>query len=121
MEAQTYSAERMQPSRWEIFLHVGKTFKLFGGLMTDRRVALWRKLFFIGSIGGLLALLFFPDLFNEALLSAAFPVIGTLAGVPIDASFDWVTFVLVALSLFRFFPAALVAEHYSRVFRLEGR
>ncbi len=116
-QAQTYSEQRMRPSRWEIFLHVGKTFKLFGGLMTDRRVALWRKLFFIGSIGVLLALLFFPDLFNEALLSAVFPVIGTLAGVPIDAGFDWVTFVLVALSLFRFFPAALVAEHYRRVFR----
>lgn len=117
MEVQTYSAERLRPRRWEIFLHVGKTFKLFGGLMTDRRIALWRKLFFVAAIGVLLVLLFFPDLFSETLLSAVFPVIGTLVGVPIDASFDWVAFALVALNLFKFFPAALVAEHYSNIFR----
>ena len=115
-QTQTYSNERMQPSRWQIFLHVGKTFKLIGGLMFDRRIALWRKLLFVGSIGGLLLLLFFPDLFNETLLSTVFPVIGTLAGVPLDAGFDWIAFALVALNLFKFFPAELVSEHYRRLF-----
>jgi hypothetical protein len=118
MQAQTQSHanERTKPSRWEIFLHVGKTFKLVGGLMSDRRVALWRKLLFVGSIGGLLLLLFFPDLFSETLLSTVFPVIGTLAGIPLDAGFDWMAFALVALNLFKFFPAELVTEHYRRLF-----
>ena len=121
MQAQTlsYNNERTKPSRWEIFLHVGKTFKLVGGLMSDRRVALWRKLLFVGSIGGLLLLLFFPDLFNETLLSTVFPVIGTLAGVPLDAGFDWMAFALVAINLFKFFPAELVTEHYRRLFMIQ--
>ncbi len=105
MQAQTYSAQRTQPSRWEIFLHVGKTFKLISAMMFDGRVALWRKLFFVGSIVGLLVV-----------LSTVFPIIGTLAGVPLDAGFDWVAFALVALNLFRFFPAELLAEHYKRIF-----
>ena len=116
MQAQTYSAQRTQPSRWEIFLHVGKTFKLISAMMFDGRVALWRKLLFVGSIGGLLILLFFPDLLNETFLSTVFPIIGTLAGVPLDAGFDWMAFALVALNLFRFFPAELLAEHYRRIF-----
>ena len=116
MQTQTYSAQRTQPSRWEIFLHAGKTFKLISAVMFDRRAALWRKLFFVGSIGGLLLLLFVPDLLNETVLSIVFPVIGTLAGVPLDAGFDWMAFALVALNLFRFFPAELLAEHYGRIF-----
>ena len=70
--------------------------------MTDRRVALWRKLLFVGSIGVLLALLFFPDFFSETILSILLPVIGTVAGVPIDAGFDWAAFALVAVNLFKF-------------------
>ena len=105
-----------QPRRRDIFLHAGKSFKLISGLMTDRRVALWRKLFFLGSLGGLLVLLFFPDLFGEFILSTVLPVVGTIAGVPIDAGFDWMAFALVAVNLFRFFPAELVAEHYRDIF-----
>ena len=116
MQAQTYTEQRTRPSRWEVFLHAGKTFRLIGSMMTDGRVALWRKLLFVGSIGGLLVLLFFPDLFSETVLSTVFPVIGTLAGVPLDAGFDWVAFALVALNLFRFFPGELLAEHYRRIF-----
>src|SRR5881398_956733 len=118
-QTQTYASdgERLRPRRRDIFLHAGRTFKLVGALMKDRRVALWRKLLFVGSIGGLLVLLFFPDLLNEAFLSAVLPVIGTVAGVPIDAGFDWAAFALVAVNLLKFFPADLVAEHYRNTFR----
>ena len=112
-----YSGEKLQPRRRDIFLHAGKTFRLIGGLMTDRRVPLWRKLLFAGSIGGLLLLLFFPDLFSEAVLSTVLPIVGTVAGVPIDAGFDWVAFTFVVVSLLRFFPPALVAEYYRNIFR----
>ena len=116
MQSQTYNSRRVQPRRRDVFFHIGKTLKLIGGLMTDRRIALWRKLLFVGSIVGLLALLFFPDLFSEAVLSTVLPIIGTIAGVPIDAGFDWAAFALVAVNLFKFFPAELVAEYYRNIF-----
>jgi len=111
-----YEREKLRPRRRDIFLHAGKTFKLIGGLMTDRRVPLWRKLLFVGSVGGLLLLLFFPDLFSEAILTTVLPIVGTIAGVPIDAGFDWMAFALVAVNLLKFFPAELVAEYYRNIF-----
>ena len=111
-----YEGEKLRPRRRDIFLHAGKTFKLIGGLMTDRRVSLWRKLLFVGSVGGLLLLLFFPDLFSEAVLTTVLPIVGTIAGVPIDAGFDWMAFALVAVNLLKFFPAELVAEYYRNIF-----
>ncbi len=111
-----YEGEKLRPRRRDIFFHAGKTFKLIGGLMTDRRVSLWRKLLFVGSVGGLLLLLFFPDLFSEAVLSTVLPIVGTIAGVPIDAGFDWMVFALVAVNLLKFFPAELVAEYYKNIF-----
>ncbi|MDQ6662390.1 MAG: hypothetical protein M3Z24_15680 [Chloroflexota bacterium] len=111
------SFKQAQPRRRDIFLHLGKTFKLIKGLMMDRRVPIWRKLFFLGSIGGLLVLLFFPDLLNEAFLSTVLPIVGTVAGVPIDAGFDWMAFSVVAVNLLKFFPAEMVAEHYRNVYR----
>ncbi|GAC1388469.1 MAG: hypothetical protein NVSMB33_18020 [Ktedonobacteraceae bacterium] len=115
-QAQTYYEEHVQPRRRDIFLHAGKTFRLIGALMTDGRAPLWRKLLFIGSIGSLLVLLFFPDLLSETFLSVALPVVGTIAGVPIDAGFDWMAFALIAVNLLKFFPAELVAEHYRSIF-----
>ena len=117
MQSQTYDTKRVRPTRWQIFLHARKTFRLIGRLITDRRISLWRKLLFFSTIGGLLLLLLFPDLFNETFLSTIFPLIGTVAGVPIDAGFDWAAFALVALNLFKFFPDELLAEHYQRIFR----
>ena len=111
-----YEGEKLRPRRRDIFLHAGKTFKLIGGLMTDRRVPLWRKLLFAGSVGGLLLLLFFPDLFSEAVLTTVLPIVGTIVGVPIDAGFDWMAFALVAVNLLKFFPAELVAEYYRNIF-----
>lgn len=107
----------LHPKRRDIFLHLGKTLKLIGALVTDRRVPLWRKALFAASIGGLLLILFFPDAINELVLSTVLPVVGTVLGVPLDAGFDWVAFALVAVSLLRFFPAELVSEHYRHIFR----
>src|SRR6266576_3352761 len=69
MQSQTYDIKRVRPTRWQIFLHECKTFRLLSALITDRRISLWRKMLFFGTIGGLPLLLLFPDLFNEAFLS----------------------------------------------------
>lgn len=108
---------RTRPRRIDIFLHAGKTFKLIGALIADPRVSIFRKLLFLGSIGGLLLVLLFPDVLNEFVLSTVLPLAGTVLGVPIDAGFDWTAFALVTVSLLRFFPADVVAEHYRRMFQ----
>jgi hypothetical protein len=104
------------PRRRDIFLHAGKTFRLIGNLLADRRVPIVRKVLFLGSVGALLLILIFPDALNEAFLSTILPLVGTVLGVPIDAGFDWVAFALVVVNLLRFFPAELVAEHYGNIF-----
>ena len=107
----------VRPKRFDVFFHAIKTFKLIGALLTDSRIPLVRKVLFLGSIGALLALLIFPDAFNEVVLSTVLPVVGTVLGVPLDAGLDWVTFSLVVVSLLRFFPAELISEHYRYIFR----
>ena len=106
----------MRPRRLDIFFHLGKTLKLIGALLTDRRIALWRKALFFGSMGGLLVILLFPDVINEVVLSTILPLAGTVLGIPLDAGFNWVAFSMVVVTLLRFFPADLVAEHYQRLF-----
>jgi len=117
VEQRTTTRPLVHPKRRDIFLHGAKTFKLIGALVSDPRIPLWRKAFFFGSIAALLVVLLFPDAINEALLSTALPLVGAVAGVPLDAGFDWVAFALVVVSLLRFFPAPLVAEHYDRIFK----
>ena len=111
-----FGRRRLRPRRLDIFFHLGKTLKLIGALLTDRRIALWRKALFFGSIGGLLVILLFPDAINEVVLSTILPLAGTVLGIPLDAGFDWVAFSMVVVTLLRFFPADLVAEHYRMVF-----
>ena len=106
----------IQPKRYQLFFHLIKTFKLLGALITDRRVSALRKFAFLGSIAFLLALLFFPDLINEAFLSTVLPVVGTVIGVPIDAGVDWTAFALLMVNFMRFFPEDIVSEHYQRIF-----
>lgn len=108
--------QRLRPKRLAIFLHAAKTFRLLKALLADRRVPLWRKLFFFGSIAGLLLILFFPDLLGEAVMSTVLPLAGTVLGIPLDAGFDWVAFAIAVVTLLRFFPAELVAEHYRQIF-----
>ncbi len=111
------SQQRTRPKRLEIFLHIAKTGRLIKALMLDRRVSIWRKAFFFGAIGGLLFILLFPDLLNETIMSTVLPLAGTVLGVPLDAGFDWLAFAIAIVTLFRFFPPELVAEHYRRIFR----
>ena len=106
----------LQPKRLDMLLHAGKSLKLVGSLIIDRRVALWRKAFFFASIALLLVLLFFPDALGEFVLSTVLPLVGTVLGVPLDAGFDWVAFALAIVSLLRFFPPELVSEHYRTIF-----
>lgn len=110
--------ERTRPRRLDIFLHAIKTFRLIGSLLTDPRISLFRKLLFFASIAALLLILLFPDVLNEFVMSTILPLAGTILGVPIDASFDWVAFAMVIVSLLRFFPPELVAEHYRQIFRI---
>ena len=102
--------------RRDVFFHGVKTSKLIGALVTDRRISIIRKLLFLGSIILFLGILIFPDLFSEALLSIVMPIVGTVLGIPLDAGFDWVAFSLLVVSLLRFFPAEMVAEHYRDIF-----
>ena len=116
--SQNYNRQqRTRPRRIEIFLHIAKTGRLIKALMLDRRVSIWRKAFFFGAIGGLLFILLFPDLLNETIMSTVLPLAGTVLGVPLDAGFDWLAFAIAIVTLFRFFPPELVAEHYRRIFR----
>jgi hypothetical protein len=112
-----YSQPRTRPGRAEIFMHIFRTGRLVKALLFDRRVSLWRKAFFFSAIGGLLLLLLFPDLLNETIMSTVLPLAGTVLGIPLDASFDWLAFAIAIVTLFRFFPPELVAEHYRQIFR----
>ena len=115
---QTYSRQqRIRPRRMEIFLHIAKTGRLIQALVFDGRIALWRKVFFFSAIGGLLFLLLFPDLLNETIMSTVLPLAGSVVGIPLDAGFDWLAFVIAIVTLLRFFPPELVTEHYRRIFR----
>jgi hypothetical protein len=104
------------PRRRDIFLHGIKTVRLLGTLLGERRIPIGSKFLFLGSVGVLAAILFFPDLFSETILSVVLPVVGTVLGVPLDAGVDWIAFSLLVVSLLRFFPAEIVSEHYRNIF-----
>lgn len=104
------------PRRRDIFLHGIKTVRLLGTLLGEPRIPVVRKFLFLGSVGALVVVLFFPDLFSETLLSVVLPVLGTVLGVPLDAGVDWIAFSLLVVSLLRFFPAEIVSEHYRNIF-----
>jgi hypothetical protein len=106
-----------RPKRRDIFFHAIKTSKLIGALTRDRRISIIRKVCFFAVILGLLAILLFPDFFDEAFLSIVLPIVGTVLGIPLDAGFDWLAFALIVVSLLRIFPAEIVGEHYQRLFK----
>ena len=116
MMQQQMVQENVQPKRSQLFFHLIKTLRLLGALLVDRRVPVFRKFAFLGSIVFLLVILFFPDLLNEAFLSTVLPIIGTVLGVPIDAGVDWMAFALLLVNFMRFFPDDIVSEHYQRIF-----
>ena len=115
--APDFRGKRARPKRLDIFFHIKKTFRLIGSLLADPRIPLWRKALFFTSIVGLLVVLLFPDILGEFVMSTVVPLAGTVIGIPIDAGFDWVAFALAIITLLRFFPADLVAEHYRQVFQ----
>ena len=104
------------PRRRDIFFHAIKTAKLMGALVVDRRVPVVRKLLFVGTLIAFLVILLFPDAFGEVVMSTILPLAGTVLGVPLDASFDWVAFALAAVGMIRIFPPELVSEHYKHIF-----
>src|SRR5438270_13617202 len=85
-----FGRRRMRPRRLDIFFHLGKTLKLIGALLTDRRIALWRKALFFGSIGVLLVILLFPHAIIVVVLSTMLLLVVMVTRIPIDASFDCV-------------------------------
>src|SRR5258708_19243249 len=70
-----FNGKRARPRRFDIFLHAAKTGRLIKALTTDRRVALWRKALFFGSIGPLLILLLFPAPSTEFVFPPSFPLL----------------------------------------------
>ena len=113
---QRIASKFAHPRRLDIFFHVFKTGRLVKALIVDRRVPAYRKVLFVVTVAVLLAILAFPDAIGETFLSVVLPLIGTIAGVPIDAGFDWLAFALVAVNLLRYFPADIVSEHYINIF-----
>src|SRR5260370_25843344 len=73
-----FNGKRARPRRFDIFLHAAKTGRLIKALTTDRRVALWRKALFFGSIGAFVIVLLFPVALSEVVLHTVFPLLGTL-------------------------------------------
>lgn len=114
----SYAAPRklVRPKRRDIFFHVIKTGRLIGALSKDRRISIIRKILFFGIILALLAILLFPDFFDEVFLSVVLPLVGTVLGIPLDVGFDWVAFAIVVVSLLHIFPAEIVSEHYQTIF-----
>ena len=104
------------PKRFDIFLHFPKTLRLIGSLIADRRIPLMQKVVFFGSILLLLVILVFPDLLSEGILSTVLPIVGTVLGVPVDASVDWLAFAMLLVNFMRVFPADIVSEHYQEIF-----
>lgn len=106
----------VRPKRRDVFFHAIKTGKLVTALFSDRRVPVARKVLFLTAIAALVAVLLFPDILDEAVLSVVLPLVGTVLGIPIDVGFDWVALALIGVSLLRLFPAEIVSEHYNRIF-----
>ncbi|WP_052891134.1 hypothetical protein [Thermogemmatispora carboxidivorans] len=107
---------RLWPRRLELLFHVFKTVRLIAYLLRHKQIGIGRKILFAGGCATLLLLLLFPDAFGELVSSTLLPVVGTVLGVPLDAGFDWLTLVLVLVSLLRVFPAEIVEEGYRRIF-----
>lgn len=99
--------------RKEIFFHPVRSVCFVKALLKDPRIHASRKVAFIGLIVLMLAMLFFPDVIEESILSAILPVLGSILGVPLDLSLNWTSFALLSVTLLRVFPSEIVNEHYA--------
>jgi hypothetical protein len=100
----------------ELLLHPVKALRFVGGLLTDRRVSVVRKLLFVVPVLGLLIALILPESLVAVLAGTVLPVVGALLSLPIGATLDWTILAAVALLLLHVFPARIVREYHARLF-----
>jgi hypothetical protein len=108
------------PRFLSLLLHVPKALGLTTAVLQDARVHWFPKLVFLGSLGTLLLALLFPESIADVLALVGIPGLGALfdlAGLPAEASLDWVALTVAAFNLLKLFPAEIVGEHYDRLFR----
>jgi len=106
-----------RPNPLQLLFHVGKTFRLASAILADGRVSIFRKIFFITAILGLVLLVLLPADLTSAVVESIVPFVGPALGLPVDATIDWVAIALVSYNLMRVFPTEIVSEHYARIFR----
>ncbi len=100
-----------------MFVHIPKTIRLVGAVLSDPRVHWVQKFAFVGSIGALLLALFFPEMIADIFGGAFTGGLFDLVGIPAEAGIDWTVFAVAAFNLLKLFPAEVVGEHYDRLFR----
>ncbi len=101
----------------QLLFHVGRTTRLAGSLLADRRISIFRKLFFLAAILGLILALLLPESLGE-IVANIIPFVGPVLGLPGDVALDWVAATVIGYNLLRIFPASVVGEHYDRLFRV---
>src|SRR5579884_872128 len=111
----TYTSYQ-RPNPFQLLIHVGKTARLAGALMGDRRISIFRKLFFIATILVMIVVLLAGDTASE-LVSNVMRLVGPVLDIPADATLDWVLLATASYNLLKVFPPQIVSEHYDRLFR----
>ncbi len=116
-QQKTPTQAHRQPKKTDLVFHSIKTVKLVGAVLSDKRVALVRKVAYLGLIGGLLALLLFPEALGDFFTAVTpfLPLVGI--ELPAEGTVDWLVFALATSSLLKIFPKEIVGEHYDRLFR----
>jgi hypothetical protein len=116
-QQQTKAQAHKQPKKTDLVFHSFKTVKLVGAVLRDKRVALVRKIAYLGLIAGLLVLVLFPEALGDLVTAVTpfFPLIGI--EIPAEGTIDWLVFALATFSLLKIFPKEIVGEHYDRLFR----
>ncbi len=105
-------------SRLKLIFHAFKTVRLVNAILHDARVHWFSKLRFVSCIGALGLFLLVPEVASDVTVGLV-PVFGPLfdlVGIPTEGGLDWVTVVIVATGLLKFFPPQIVREHYVRIF-----
>jgi hypothetical protein len=110
-----------RPGALTLICHIPSSLRLQWALLRDPRISEVRKLLYLTILAMLLLFLLLPDALGEALSALVLPIIGLFTGVPLDAAFDWVALMLLAVNLLRLFPTPIVVEHYQRLFRHRRR
>ncbi|HEX8995045.1 MAG TPA: hypothetical protein VF812_03335 [Ktedonobacterales bacterium] len=98
---------------YQALAHLPRTLKVAGSVMADARVKALPKILFVGSIVFILAALLTPEALAEFI--AFVPGVGdilALAGLPVDATIDWLALGITALNLMKLFPQDIVNEHF---------